>query len=60
MNIEEIKEAVENLSRADLGVFRKWFWEFDQERWYQEIEDDVNAGRFDSILSEADRGSHQP
>ena len=59
MNIEEIKEAVENLSRGDLGVFRKWFWEFDQERWAQEIEEDVNAGRFDSILSEADKGSRE-
>jgi hypothetical protein len=27
MNMEEIKEAVKNLSREDLGVFRKWFWE---------------------------------
>jgi hypothetical protein len=26
MNMEEIKEAVKNLSREDLGVFRKWFW----------------------------------
>ena len=40
MNTEEIKEAVKNLSREDLGVFRKWFWEFDQERWDQEIEED--------------------
>lgn len=55
MNIEEIKQAVKNLSREDLGVFRKWFWEFDQERWDEEIEEDVKAGRFDSILREVDR-----
>jgi len=37
MNMEEIKEAVKNLSREDLGVFRKWFWEFDQERWTKKL-----------------------
>jgi hypothetical protein len=59
MNMEEIKEAVKNLSREDLGVFRKWFWEFDQERWDEEIEEDVKAGRFDSILREVDRDAHE-
>ena len=59
MNIEEVKEAVKNLSREDLGVFRKWFWEFDQERWDQEIEEDVKVGRFDSILREVDRDAPQ-
>ena len=59
MNMEEIKEAVKNLSREDLGVFRKWFWEFDQERWDEEIEEDVKAGRFDSILREVDRDSRE-
>ena len=59
MNMEEIKEVVKNLSREDLGVFRKWFWEFDQERWDEEIEEDVKAGRFDSILQEVDRNAHE-
>ena len=58
MNIEDIKEAVKNLSREDLGIFRRWFWEFDQERWDEEIEEDVKAGRFDSILREVDRDAH--
>ena len=59
INMEEIKEAVKNLSREDLGIFRKWFWEFDQERWDEEIEEDVKAGRFDSILREVDRDAHE-
>src|SRR5689334_12617228 len=58
MNIEEIKEAVKNLSREDLGIFRRWFWEFDQERWDEEIQEDVKAGPFDSILREVDRDAH--
>jgi hypothetical protein len=59
MNMEEIEAAVKNLSREDLGVFREWFWEFDQERWDQEIEEDVKAGRFDSILREVDRNARE-
>ena len=59
MNMEEIKEAVKNLSREDLGIFRRWFWEFDQERWDEEFEEDVKAGRFDSILREVDRDAHE-
>ena len=59
MNIEEIKDAVKDLSRRDLGVFRKWFWEFDQEKWDQEIQEDVKAGGFDSILRQVDRDTHK-
>ena len=55
MNMEEIKEALKNLSREDLGAFRKWFCEFDQQRWDEEIDEDFKAGRFDSILREVDR-----
>jgi len=34
--MEEIKEAVKNL-RAGSRRFRKWFWQFDQERWDEEL-----------------------
>jgi hypothetical protein len=59
MNMEEIKEAVKNLPREDLGVFRKWFWQFDQEKTDEEIKEDFKAGRFDSILREVDRDAHE-
>lgn len=58
MGVDEIKEAVKSLSREDLGAFRKWFWEFDQEALDKEIEEDVAAGRFDSILREVDKDIH--
>lgn len=59
MHMEEIKETVKNLSREDLAIFRRWFWEFDQERWDEDIEEDVKAGRFDSILREVDRDARE-
>ena len=55
MSVQEIEEAVKNLSREDLGAFRKWFWDFDQYAWDKEIEEDVAAGRFDSIIREVDK-----
>lgn len=59
MGMDEIKEATKNLSREELGAFRKWFWEFDQDAWDKEIKEDVAAGRFDSILREVDKDVHE-
>jgi hypothetical protein len=55
MNVEELETAVSNLSREELATFRKWFWEFDQDAWDKEIEEDVAAGRFDSLIREIDK-----
>jgi hypothetical protein len=54
MSLAELKSAVSNLSREERGVFRKWFWQFDQDVWDKEIEKDVAAGRFDSVIHEID------
>jgi hypothetical protein len=59
MSVDEIKEAVKGLSREELGAFRKWFWEFDQDTWDKEIEEDVAAGRLDSILRKVDKDIHE-
>jgi hypothetical protein len=53
--IEEIKSALRKLTREELAAFRRWFWEFDWEAWDKEIEEDVVAGRFDSLAKEAMR-----
>lgn len=59
MSVDEIKEAVKGLTREELGAFRKWFWDFDQDAWDKEIEEDVAAGRLDSILREVDKEIHR-
>ena len=59
MSLDEIKEAVKGLSRGELGAFRKWFWECDQDTLDKEIEEDVAAGRLDSILREVDNDIHK-
>jgi len=51
--IEQIEDAVRRLSPAELAEFRNWFAEFDAALWDRQIEQDVAAGRLDSLAEEA-------
>jgi hypothetical protein len=51
--IEEIQTAVSKLSPEELSAFRAWFAEFDAKVWDQQFEQDVAAGRLDSLAEEA-------
>jgi hypothetical protein len=51
--VPEIEAAVRNLSPTELSNFRKWFQEFDAEAWDRQLEQDVKAGRLDSLAEEA-------
>jgi hypothetical protein len=51
--IEEIEEAVEQLSPKELSVFRTWFSAYDAAQWDAAIEIDVAAGKLDSLADEA-------
>ena len=53
--VEEIKTAVANLSREELSDFRNWFQEYDSDAWDREIEEDIAAGRLDSLAEQAMR-----
>ena len=52
-SIAEIEDAVRRLSPDDLAVFREWFVQLDAEAWDRQIEEDVAAGRLDSLAEEA-------
>ena len=58
-NIKEIETAVERLSREELNAFRNWFDEFDAEAWDRQLEEDILAGRLDSLAEEALRDSSE-
>ncbi|MBI1746201.1 MAG: hypothetical protein HYR55_06400 [Acidobacteria bacterium] len=51
--VQEIKEAVRQLSPVHLAAFRAWFAEFDASVWDQQLEHDVAAGRLDRLAEEA-------
>jgi hypothetical protein len=51
--VESIEREVEQLSREELAAFRDWFIEHDWQAWDRELENDVAAGRLDSLAAEA-------
>jgi hypothetical protein len=51
--LNEIEAAVSQLARDELAQFRQWFVEFDAERWDQQFEQDVRAGKLDKLADEA-------
>lgn len=53
MTLREIEESVAKLPPDALASFRKWFAKFDGERWDDEIADDAEQGRLDTLASSA-------
>ena len=51
----DIENAVQKLSRGDLTTFRDWFLSFDAATWDKQFEEDVAAGRLDTLANEAIR-----
>ncbi|RLT33899.1 MAG: hypothetical protein DWI57_17210 [Chloroflexi bacterium] len=54
MSVKEIETAIMNLPVAEVDELVTWLDEYYASLWDQEIEDDVNAGRFDALLAEID------
>lgn len=51
--VQEIKDAVSDLSPENLAAFRAWFAEFDAMLWDRQLEMDVASGRLDRLGDEA-------
>jgi hypothetical protein len=51
--LEQIEDAVRQLSAKDFAAFRAWFAELDGAAWDRQIEEDVAAGRLDALAEEA-------
>ena len=52
-NLQEIEQAVSQLSAEELADFRAWFAEFDAAVWDRQFEEDVAAGRLDRLAQQA-------
>jgi hypothetical protein len=52
-NLQEIEQAISQLSAEELADFRVWFAEFDAENWDRQLEEDVAAGRLDDLAQRA-------
>ena len=53
MTLEEIEQAVAQLSKDQLAEFRAWYEKFDAEAWDRQIEADVAAGKLDALADAA-------
>ena len=52
--IKALEAAVQALDPAALSEFRRWFAEFDAAAWDRQLEADLNAGKLDALLQEAE------
>jgi hypothetical protein len=57
--VAEIESAVRKLSLADLTAFRDWFLTFDAAAWDKQFQEDVAAGRLNTLADEALRDFRQ-
>ena len=53
--IDDIKNAIQRLSREELATFRAWFVEYDARIWDEQIAHDAIAGKLDSLADEANQ-----
>ena len=51
--IEQIEREIQELTPEELAAFRKWFHEFDAAVWDRQIEEDIQAGRLDTLAEKA-------
>lgn len=53
LSVQRIEEAIEQLPKADFVKLRDWFLEYDSRIWDEQIENDANAVKLDSMAAEA-------
>jgi hypothetical protein len=51
--LNEIEQAVQSLPPEQLAAFRDWFARYEAQRWDEDFESDVKAGRLDSLAEQA-------
>ena len=51
--LNEIEKQVQSLPKKDYESFRKWFYDFDDKIWEQEIQRDAEKGILDFLIKEA-------
>ena len=49
----EIERNIINLTNEELSIFRKWFFDYDNQSWDKQFEDDVESGKLKDLASQA-------
>ena len=53
MDTKELERAVQELPADEFASFAAWFEEYLADRWDEEIEEDITAGRLDGLAARA-------
>jgi hypothetical protein len=53
MTIQEIKQAIKELSPDELANFRHWFEDFDAKVWDEQFERDAKSGKLNKLADKA-------
>ena len=48
MSVKDLQHSVERLAKEELDEFSKWFEEYMADRWDEQIERDIRAGKWDA------------
>ena len=54
MSVQELERAITELSPEELAELAAWFADYHNRAWDQQIADDLDAGRLDAFLAEAE------
>ena len=54
MSIQEIEAAITRLPAQELAELMTWMADHQAQRWDEQVEDDLEAGRLDRLLDEVD------
>ena len=54
MTMQEIEQAITELSPDELARLREWFDEYYAKIWDEQIEQDAASGRLDKLIAEVD------
>lgn len=52
MSVQEIEVAITKLSSEEFRKLSDWIIEYRNQQWEQRLEDDLNSGHFDDLISE--------
>ncbi len=54
MSVQEIEKAIQQLPRSEFKELVAWIEEHHNQIWDKQIEEDLEAGRLDSLIAEAE------
>jgi hypothetical protein len=53
LTLEQLESAILQLSPNDFNQLLDWFFDLDYQRWDEQLETDIAAGKLDNLAEEA-------